>query len=87
MGVVIFKDEVLGLIENIVQTPTIISAEKMWSFFSRDPSKDFNYEIGDPVSGLGDKSIWKLHKAKKKVSQSWTVIRPTLHSDQFLTSR
>ncbi|KAJ1529747.1 hypothetical protein ONE63_006497 [Megalurothrips usitatus] len=38
----------------------------MWSFFSRDPSKDFNYEIGEPVPGLGDKSIWKLHKAKKK---------------------
>ncbi|XP_034250810.1 N-terminal kinase-like protein [Thrips palmi] len=38
----------------------------MWSFFSRDPSKDFNYEIGEPVPGLGDKSIWKLHRAKKK---------------------
>ncbi|XP_076234122.1 N-terminal kinase-like protein yata [Calliopsis andreniformis] len=40
----------------------------MWSFFSRDPTKDFPYEIGEPVSGLDDKSIWTLHKAKKKGS-------------------
>lgn len=40
----------------------------MWSFFSRDPTKDFPYEIGEPVSGLEDKSIWTLHKAKRKGS-------------------
>lgn len=40
----------------------------MWSFFSRDPSKDFPYEIGDVIQSLQDKSIWTLHKAKKKVS-------------------
>ncbi|XP_043254751.1 N-terminal kinase-like protein [Colletes gigas] len=40
----------------------------MWSFFSRDPTKDFPYEIGEPVSGLDDKSVWTLHKAKKKGS-------------------
>ena len=40
----------------------------MWSFFSRDPTKDFNYEIiPEKVSGLDDKSIWSLHKGKKKV--------------------
>ncbi|KAL0270408.1 UNVERIFIED_CONTAM: hypothetical protein PYX00_007828 [Menopon gallinae] len=38
----------------------------MWSFFSRDPSKDFAFEIGEPVPGLEDKSLWTLHKAKKK---------------------
>lgn len=39
----------------------------MWSFFSRDPTKDFPYEIGDVIEGLNGKSIWTLHKAKKKV--------------------
>ncbi|XP_049777789.1 N-terminal kinase-like protein [Schistocerca cancellata] len=38
----------------------------MWSFFARDPSKDFPYEIGDIVTGLEDKSVWALHQAKKK---------------------
>lgn len=41
----------------------------MWSFFSRDPSKDFAFEIGEPVLGLEDKSLWTLHKARKKVKQ------------------
>ncbi|KZC06182.1 PREDICTED: N-terminal kinase-like protein [Dufourea novaeangliae] len=40
----------------------------MWSFFSRDPTKDFPYEIGEPVPGLDDKNIWTLHRAKKKGS-------------------
>jgi len=39
----------------------------MWSFFSRDPSKDFPFDIGEFVGGLEDRSIWRLHKAKKKV--------------------
>ncbi|XP_048507584.1 N-terminal kinase-like protein [Athalia rosae] len=38
----------------------------MWSFFSRDPTKDFPYEIGEPVAGLEDKSLWTLHWAKRK---------------------
>ncbi|XP_017769232.1 PREDICTED: N-terminal kinase-like protein [Nicrophorus vespilloides] len=38
----------------------------MWSFFSRDPSKDFNFEIGEPVLGLQEHSVWTLHKGKKK---------------------
>ncbi|GFO35644.1 N-terminal kinase-like protein [Plakobranchus ocellatus] len=40
----------------------------MWSFFSRDPAKEFNYEIGEKVPGLEDKSIWSLHHGKKKSS-------------------
>ncbi|XP_035742235.1 N-terminal kinase-like protein isoform X1 [Vespa mandarinia] len=40
----------------------------MWSFFARDPTKDFPYEIGEPVPGLENKSIWTLHKAKRKGS-------------------
>lgn len=38
----------------------------MWSFFSRDSSKDFPYEIGELVPGLETKSIWSLHKARRK---------------------
>lgn len=38
----------------------------MWSFFSRDPSKDFNFEIGEVVPGFSDKSVWTLHKGKRK---------------------
>ncbi|EDW81177.2 uncharacterized protein Dwil_GK11922 [Drosophila willistoni] len=38
----------------------------MWSFFSRDSSKDFPYEIGEPVAGFDNYSIWQLHKAKRK---------------------
>lgn len=38
----------------------------MWSFFSRDPSKDFSFEIGELVAGLQEKSVWTLHKGKKK---------------------
>lgn len=41
----------------------------MWSFFSRDPSKDFAFEIGEPISVLEDKSLWTLHRARKKVIQ------------------
>ncbi|XP_066996416.2 N-terminal kinase-like protein [Anabrus simplex] len=40
----------------------------MWSFFARDPSKDFPYEIGEPVCGLEEKSVWSLHQAKRKGS-------------------
>uniref|UniRef100_T1J9K5 N-terminal kinase-like protein n=1 Tax=Strigamia maritima TaxID=126957 RepID=T1J9K5_STRMM len=42
----------------------------MWSFFSRDPSKDFNYEIISPIEGPYDEnSIWKLHSGKRKNTQ------------------
>ncbi|CAH1793037.1 unnamed protein product [Owenia fusiformis] len=40
----------------------------MWSFFSRDPTKDFPYDIGEIVPGIEDKSIWSLHEGKKKAS-------------------
>ncbi|XP_030764684.1 N-terminal kinase-like protein isoform X2 [Sitophilus oryzae] len=38
----------------------------MWSFFSRDPSKDFNFEIGEVIVEYENKSVWTLHKGKKK---------------------
>lgn len=38
----------------------------MWSFFSRDTSKDFPYEIGELVPGLEARSIWSLHRARRK---------------------
>ncbi|KAG8323709.1 hypothetical protein J6590_001453 [Homalodisca vitripennis] len=40
----------------------------MWSFFSRDVSKDFQYEILDKSACLSDDVIWTLHKAKKKMA-------------------
>lgn len=46
----------------------------MWSFFSRDPSKDFPYEIGECVSGLDAKSIWSMHKAKRKVTNEEVTV-------------
>lgn len=38
----------------------------MWSFFSRDSTKEFPYEIGEQVPGYETRSIWSLHKAKRK---------------------
>jgi SCY1-like protein 1 len=42
----------------------------MWSFFSKDPSKDLNYEILECVSSrqIDDKTIWTVHNGKKKAS-------------------
>lgn len=40
----------------------------MWSFFSRDPAKEFSFEILEKNSGYSEDSVWSLHKAKKKVS-------------------
>lgn len=41
----------------------------MWNFFARDPSKDFPYEIGEAITNDADRSrsLWTIHKAKKKV--------------------
>ncbi|XP_065214218.1 N-terminal kinase-like protein [Planococcus citri] len=38
----------------------------MWSFFSRDASKDFAYEIGESLFSNSEDSVWNLHKGKKK---------------------
>ncbi|RWS24757.1 N-terminal kinase-like protein [Leptotrombidium deliense] len=38
----------------------------MWSFWSRNPTKDFACDILDIVNGFEEKSIWFLHKGKKK---------------------
>ncbi|XP_071948081.1 N-terminal kinase-like protein isoform X3 [Antedon mediterranea] len=38
----------------------------MWSFFSRDPTKDFAFEIGECIDSLESKSIWSLHSGKRK---------------------
>jgi len=42
----------------------------MWSFFARDPSKDFPYEIGELIANDFDRSrsLWNIHKGKKKVA-------------------
>ncbi|RWS10279.1 N-terminal kinase-like protein [Dinothrombium tinctorium] len=38
----------------------------MWSFWSRNPTKDFGCDILDLCNGFEEKSIWFLHKGKKK---------------------
>ncbi|CAG0883278.1 unnamed protein product [Darwinula stevensoni] len=38
----------------------------MWSFFSRDPLKDFPYELIDEEVNLEGQSLWRLHRGKKK---------------------
>ena len=42
----------------------------MWSFFSKDPSKDLNFELQECISAgvLEDKTIWSIHNGKKKGS-------------------
>ncbi|XP_075223189.1 N-terminal kinase-like protein yata [Lycorma delicatula] len=40
----------------------------MWSFFSKDSSKDFPYEVGEPLKDFSFESVWTLHKGKKKGS-------------------
>lgn len=40
----------------------------MWSFFAKDPTRDFGYEIDEVIPGLEEKSIWKLHKARRKAT-------------------
>lgn len=38
----------------------------MWSFFSRATGSDFPYEVGELVNGFESKSIFSLHKGKRK---------------------
>lgn len=40
----------------------------MW-FWSKDPTKDFPYDITEVIAGPDEKSIWTLHKGKKRVSR------------------
>ena len=40
----------------------------MWSFFSRDPTVQFNYEIGNEVPGVFGRSVWRLHEGKNKTN-------------------
>lgn len=48
----------------------------MWSFFARDPVKDFNYEIlPDSQEPSG---IWTLHRGKRKVRTRLIFVRRLL---------
>lgn len=40
----------------------------MWGFLSKDPTKDFPYELGEQVGqvALENKSVWKLHNGKQR---------------------
>jgi len=39
----------------------------MWPFWSRDPAKDFPYEIGNALNSFHEYTFWYLHEGKKKV--------------------
>ena len=38
----------------------------MWSYFSRDPISNFNYDVGEVIDGLEGVSLWRLHDGKTK---------------------
>ncbi|KAG7172298.1 N-terminal kinase-like protein-like [Homarus americanus] len=38
----------------------------MWSIFSRDPTSSFPYELGEEVRCEDNRTVWKLHRGKKK---------------------
>lgn len=45
----------------------VCKEKEMWSFFARDPIKDFAYEI---LPDTQEKSgIWTLHRGKRKVKK------------------
>ncbi|KAI7690161.1 hypothetical protein SSS_04948 [Sarcoptes scabiei] len=47
----------------------------MWSIFSRDPAKDFGYDIFEPITDQCDeKSLWILHRGKRKSNNEEVTI-------------
>ncbi|XP_063868624.1 N-terminal kinase-like protein isoform X2 [Scylla paramamosain] len=38
----------------------------MWAIFSRDASSSFPYELGEAAGQEDNRSVWRLHKGKKK---------------------
>ena len=40
----------------------------MWSYFSRDPITNFNYDVGDVTDALEGISLWRLHDGKAKAT-------------------
>ena len=38
----------------------------MWSYFSRDPISNFNYDVGEVIDDLEGISLWRLHDGKSK---------------------
>ena len=40
----------------------------MWSYFSRDPISNFNYDVGDVTDALEGISLWRLHDGKAKAT-------------------
>ncbi|XP_015794530.1 N-terminal kinase-like protein [Tetranychus urticae] len=48
----------------------------MWSFWSRNPTKDFPYDLGDLINSHLEESIWIIQKGKKKGSgEAVTIFR------------
>lgn len=51
----------------VVVFDEVCRKKEMWSFFARDPVKDFAYEI---LPDTQEKSgIWTLHRGKRKVKR------------------
>ena len=40
----------------------------MWSYFSRDPISNFNYDVGEVIDDLEGISLWRLHDGKTKAA-------------------
>ena len=42
----------------------------MWGLFSKDPSKDFPYELGERLGHihLANKTVWTLHTGKHRAT-------------------
>ena len=42
----------------------------MWGLFSKDPSKDFPYELGERLGHihLANKTVWTLHAGKHRAT-------------------
>ncbi|XP_045584544.1 N-terminal kinase-like protein isoform X2 [Procambarus clarkii] len=38
----------------------------MWSIFSRDPASNFPYEVGEEIVCDDNRTVWKLHRGKKR---------------------
>ena len=52
---------------------SLVEMQGLWNLIGKvgqGSTQAFPYEIGDKISGLDGKSIWSLHKGKKKV---WNI--------------
>lgn len=64
---------IIIIIVYLFRTEQFLNVSEMWSFFSKDPSKELvNFEIQEAVPlehQLQEKTIWSVNNAKKKGTQ------------------